>query len=101
MRRLAPEAILELESVGLSLSLMPEGKVYQRTFGGQCLRFGKDGQAHEAAAAAGRSGHTVQHTLHGTTLKFDCSLFVDYLAVVVILNLEWAVLLPAFAASCL
>merc|ERR1719428_2298025 len=41
MCRLAPEVILELESFGLPFSRTGEGKIYQRAFGGQSLKFGK------------------------------------------------------------
>ena len=37
----AREVILELESFGLPFSRTPEGKIYQRAFGGQSLKFGK------------------------------------------------------------
>merc|ERR1719264_1733648 len=39
MCRLAPEVILELESFGLPFSRTTEGKIYQRAFGGQSLKF--------------------------------------------------------------
>merc|ERR1719291_464120 len=39
MCRMAPEVILELESFGLPFSRTPEGKIYQRAFGGQALKF--------------------------------------------------------------
>ena len=38
--------------------------------------FGKGGQAYRYAAAAGRTGHAVLHTLYGMALKFDC-LFIE------------------------
>ena len=59
MCRLAPEVILELESFGLPFSRTPEGKIYQRAFGGQSLKFGKGGQAYRCAAAADRTGHAI------------------------------------------
>lgn len=39
----APEAVLELESYGMPFSRTKEGKIYQRAFGGQSLKFGKGG----------------------------------------------------------
>jgi succinate dehydrogenase (ubiquinone) flavoprotein subunit len=75
MCRLAPEVILELESFGLPFSRTPEGKIYQRAFGGQSLKFGKGGQAYRCAAAADRTGHAILHTLYGMALKFDCLFF--------------------------
>ena len=40
------EIFLKLESFGLPFSRIPEGKIYQRDFGGQSLKFGKGGQAY-------------------------------------------------------
>merc|ERR1712086_607577 len=58
----------------------PEGKIYQRAFGGQSLKFGKGGQAYRCAAAADRTGHAILHTLYGMSLKYDCLFFVEYFA---------------------
>lgn len=41
MCREAPRAVLELESYGMPFSRTEEGKIYQRAFGGQSLKFGK------------------------------------------------------------
>jgi len=86
MCRLAPEVILELESFGLPFSRTPEGKIYQRAFGGQSLKFGKGGQAYRCAAAADRTGHAILHTLYGMSLKFDCLFFVEYFALDLIMD---------------
>ncbi|CAK0900231.1 unnamed protein product, partial [Prorocentrum cordatum] len=86
MCRLAPEVILELESFGLPFSRTPEGKIYQRAFGGQSLKFGKGGQAYRCAAAADRTGHAILHTLYGMALKFDCLFFVEYFALDLIMS---------------
>merc|ERR1711881_41220 len=86
MCRLAPEVILELESFGLPFSRTPEGKIYQRAFGGQSLKFGKGGQAYRCAAAADRTGHAILHTLYGMSLKYDCLFFVEYFALDLIMT---------------
>lgn len=86
MCRLAPEVILELESFGLPFSRTPEGKIYQRAFGGQSLKFGKGGQAYRCAAAADRTGHAILHTLYGMSLKYDCLFFVEYFALDLIMS---------------
>jgi succinate dehydrogenase (ubiquinone) flavoprotein subunit len=44
MCREAPRAVLELESYGMPFSRTEEGKIYQRAFGGQSLKFGTGGQ---------------------------------------------------------
>ncbi len=52
MCREAPQAVIELEHYGCPFSRTPEGKIYQRAFGGQSLKFGKGGQAYRCAAVA-------------------------------------------------
>merc|ERR1719378_954543 len=86
MCREAPRAILELESFGLPFSRTPEGKIYQRAFGGQSLKFGKGGQAYRCAAAADRTGHAILHTLYGMSLRYDCLFFVEYFALDLIMD---------------
>ena len=78
MCRLAPEVILELESFNLPLSRTPKGKIYQRAFGGQCLKFGKSGQAYRCAAAADHTGHAILHTLYERAQGSNCLLSVVY-----------------------
>jgi succinate dehydrogenase (ubiquinone) flavoprotein subunit len=71
MCREAPRAVYELEHYGLPFSRDEEGKIYQRAFGGQSLKYGKGGQAYRCAAAADRTGHALLHTLYGRSLAFD------------------------------
>lgn len=78
MCRMAPKVVMELESFGLPFSRTEDGKIYQRAFGGQSLKFGKGGQAYRCAAAADRTGHAILHTLYGMALKNDCLFFVEY-----------------------
>lgn len=75
MCREAPKAVIELENYGLPFSRTPEGKIYQRAFGGQSLDFGKGGQAYRCACAADRTGHAMLHTLYGQTMKHNCQFF--------------------------
>jgi hypothetical protein len=75
MCREAPKAVVELENYGLPFSRTPEGKIYQRAFGGQSLDFGKGGQAYRCACAADRTGHAMLHTLYGQAMKHDCQFF--------------------------
>jgi len=77
----APEAVIELESYGMPFSRTKEGKIYQRAFGGQSLKFGKGGQAIRCCAVADRTGHSLLHTLFGRSLARDCIFFVEYFAV--------------------
>jgi succinate dehydrogenase (ubiquinone) flavoprotein subunit len=76
----APQAVLELESYGMPFSRTKEGKIYQRAFGGQSLKYGKGGQAFRCCAVADRTGHSMLHTLFGRALGYNCSFFVEYFA---------------------
>lgn len=57
--------LLQLENYGMPFSRTPEGKIYQRAFGGQSYNFGKGGQAHRCCCVADRTGHSLLHTLYG------------------------------------
>lgn len=74
----APNAVLELESYGMPFSRTKEGKIYQRAFGGQSLNYGKGGQAYRCCAVADRTGHSMLHTLFGRALGYNCSFFIEY-----------------------
>jgi len=76
----APEAVLELESFGMPFSRTEKGQIYQRAFGGQSLDFGRGGQAIRCCAVADRTGHSLLHTLFGRSLARDCTFFVEYFA---------------------
>lgn len=82
----AIDTVIELEHYGVPFSRTEEGKIYQRAFGGQSLKFGEGGQAHRCAAAADRTGHALLHTLYGQSLKHDCTFFVEYFAMDLIME---------------
>merc|ERR1719487_1784171 len=86
MCREAPRAVLELESYGMPFSRTEDGKIYQRAFGGQSLKYGKRGQAYRCAAAADRTGHAMLHTLYGRSLAFDTTYFIEYFALDLIMQ---------------
>lgn len=65
---------------GMPFSRTKEGKIYQRAFGGQSLKFGKGGQAHRCCCVADRTGHSLLHTLYGQSLRYDCNYFIEYFA---------------------
>uniref|UniRef100_A0A671QKW4 succinate dehydrogenase n=1 Tax=Sinocyclocheilus anshuiensis TaxID=1608454 RepID=A0A671QKW4_9TELE len=77
MTEQAPAAVVELENFGMPFSRTEEGRIYQRAFGGQSLKFGKGGQAHRCCCVADRTGHSLLHTLYGRSLRYDTSYFVD------------------------
>ncbi|RDB21321.1 putative succinate dehydrogenase [ubiquinone] flavoprotein subunit, mitochondrial [Hypsizygus marmoreus] len=86
MCREAPSTVIELEHFGVPFSRTKEGKIYQRAFGGQSLKFGKGGQAYRCAAAADRTGHALLHTLYGQSLRHDTNFFIEYFALDLIME---------------
>jgi len=86
MCREAIDTVIELEHYGVPFSRTPEGKIYQRAFGGQSLKYGKGGQAIRCCAAADRTGHALLHTLYGQSLRYDCKFFIEYFALDLIME---------------
>lgn len=74
-----PEAVYELEHMGLPFSRMDNGKIYQRPFGGQSKNFGGE-QATRTCAASDRTGHALLHTLYQQNLKAKTQIFSEWLA---------------------
>ncbi|MDP1602143.1 MAG: succinate dehydrogenase flavoprotein subunit [Legionella sp.] len=74
-----PEAVYELEHMGLPFSRMDNGKIYQRQFGGQSKNFG-GAQAARTCAAADRTGHALLHTLYQQNLKAKTHIFSEWFA---------------------
>ena len=79
MCREAIPAVLELEHYGVPFSRTPEGKIYQRAFGGMSTHYGK-GQAQRTCAAADVTGHAILHTLYQQALKHKAEFFIEYIA---------------------
>jgi succinate dehydrogenase / fumarate reductase, flavoprotein subunit len=77
--RTAPEAVYELEHMGLPFSRMDNGKIYQRPFGGQSKNFGGE-QAARTCAAADRTGHALLHTLYQQNIKAKTNVFSEWYA---------------------
>lgn len=70
----------------MPFSRTKEGKIYQRAFGGQSLKYGKGGQAYRCAAAADRTGHALLHTLYGQSLRHNTNFFIEYFALDLIMQ---------------
>lgn len=64
----------QLENFGMPFSRTEDGKIYQRAFGGQSLKYGKGGQAHRCCCVADRTGHSLLHTLYGRVSPSTSSL---------------------------
>ncbi len=79
MCRVGPQAVYELEHMGLPFSRMDNGKIYQRQFGGQSRHFGGE-QAARTCAAADRTGHSLLHTLYQQNLKAKTCIWSEWFA---------------------
>jgi succinate dehydrogenase / fumarate reductase flavoprotein subunit len=77
--RNAPAAVYELEHWGVPFSRTPEGKIYQRAFGGMTRNFG-EAPIQRTCAAADRTGHAMLHTMYGQSLNYDVEFFIEYFA---------------------
>jgi len=85
MCREAIPAVIELEHMGVPFSRTPEGKIYQRAFGGMTTHFGK-GQARRTCAAADKTGHAILHTLYQQSLKHQAEFFIEYFALDLVMD---------------
>ena len=91
MCSVGPEAVFELEHMGLPFSRKENGRIYQRPFGGQSKDFGNGGQAARTCAAADRTGHALLHTLFQGNLKAGSTFFNEWFAVDLVKNADGAV----------
>ena len=87
MCREGPAAVIELEHFGVPFSRTPEGKIYQRAFGGMTTQYG-EGIAQRTCAAADRTGHAILHTLYQQSLKHNAEFFVEYFVIDLIMDDE-------------
>jgi succinate dehydrogenase / fumarate reductase flavoprotein subunit len=81
-----PQAIFELDHMGLPFSRNSDGRIYQRPFGGQSREYGKGGQAARTCAAADRTGHALLHTLYQANLKNNTQFLNEWYAVDLVKN---------------
>jgi succinate dehydrogenase / fumarate reductase flavoprotein subunit len=91
MCSVGPQAVYELDHMGLPFSRTDEGRIYQRPFGGQSKDFGKGGQAARTCAAADRTGHALLHTLYQGNLKNETTFLNEWYAVDLVKNQDGAV----------
>lgn len=68
-----PEAVYELEHMGLPFSRLADGKIYQRAFGGQSKK--------RTLAAADRTGHALLQTLYQQNLQAETIFFSEWYAI--------------------
>ncbi|MBN0986649.1 succinate dehydrogenase flavoprotein subunit [Amphritea pacifica] len=91
MCSVGPQAVFELDHMGLPFSRTEEGRIYQRPFGGQSKNFGEGGQAARTCAAADRTGHALLHTLYQANMKAGTTFLNEWYAVDLVKNGDGAV----------
>lgn len=91
MCNVGPEAVYELDHMGMPFSRTEKGRIYQRPFGGQSKDFGRGGQAARTCAAADRTGHALLHTLYQGNVKNDTVFLNEWFAVDLVKNQDGVV----------
>jgi succinate dehydrogenase / fumarate reductase flavoprotein subunit len=86
----AIDAVIELEHMGVPFSRTPDGRIYQRPFGGHTTEYGEGEMARRACAAADRTGHALLHTLYQQCLRNNAEFFVEYFVLDLITDDEGA-----------
>ncbi len=85
MCREAPNAVYELEHMGMPFDRNADGTIYQRPFGGHTANFGEK-PVQRACAAADRTGHALLHTLYQRNVASRTQFFVEWMALDLIRN---------------
>lgn len=91
MCSVGPQAVFELDHMGLPFSRTEAGRIYQRPFGGQSKNFGEGGQAARTCAAADRTGHALLHTLYQQNVRCKTNFYNEWYAVDLVKNQDDAV----------
>ena len=91
MCSVGPEAVYELEHMGLPFSRTEQGRIYQRPFGGQSKGPDDPTQAARTCAAADRTGHALLHTLYQANVKHNTTFLNEWYAVDLVKNQDGAV----------
>ncbi len=87
MCRKANEVVYELEHYGMPFDRTPEGRIYQRPFGGQTRNYG-EGPVARSCAAADRTGHAMLHALYQRNVRARAHFFVEWMALDLIRDAE-------------
>src|SRR5689334_24758561 len=91
MCRKANEAVYELEHFGMPFDRTPDGRIYQRPFGGQTRNYGER-MVPRSCAAADRTGHAMLHTLYQANVKARTQFFVEWMALDLVRGADGSVL---------
>lgn len=86
MCSVGPQAVFELDHMGLPFSRTEEGRIYQRPFGGQSKGPDDPTQASRTCAAADRTGHALLHALYQGNLKGGTTFLNEWYAVDLVKN---------------
>jgi len=81
----APATIYELEHMGLPFSRTEEGKIYQRSFGGQTTNYG-DKLAQRTCCASDRTGHAMLHALYQQNIAAKTNFLNEWFAIDLVKN---------------
>ena len=91
MCSVGPQAVFELDHMGLPFSRTEEGRIYQRPFGGQSKGPDNPTQASRTCAAADRTGHALLHALYQGNLKGGTTFLNEWYAVDIVKNQKGSV----------
>jgi succinate dehydrogenase / fumarate reductase flavoprotein subunit len=91
MCQMAPRLVIELEHAGVPFTRLPNGRIYQRKFGGQSQNFGGE-QAARTCAAADRTGHAILHSLYQQNIRAKTHFFDEFFAIDLLVDADGYVL---------
>jgi len=91
MCSVGPQAVFELDHMGMPFSRTEEGRIYQRPFGGQSKGPDNPTQASRTCAAADRTGHALLHTLYQGNIAAGTNFLNEWYAVDLVKNADGAV----------
>lgn len=87
MCREAPQSVIELEHMGLPFSRNSDGRIYQRSFGGQSREYGKVTKGvHRTCCASDRTGHAMLHTLFQQNIANKTAFFNEWYGLDLVVN---------------
>lgn len=87
MCREAIPSVIELEHMGLPFSRNKDGRIYQRSFGGQSREYGKvTTGVHRTCCASDRTGHAMLHTLFQQNIANKTNFFNEWYGIDLVFN---------------
>lgn len=82
----APEAIADLDKMGVVFSRDKGGNIYQRAYGGMSTHYGKGDMAFRACAAADQTGDAMMRGLFSYIQQYGVDFFVEYFALELLMD---------------